>query len=178
MYLIIIHYKLPIEFYFKTLFVLEDLTLYSYLMLGSNKLSHLFLSCACLTPRPLFSSCPQLYMFKVCFDFKSSSLNHSTEYYITKKVLAHLINRVLFSYRTMSKMNICKGNKKRNGKISRYSTAYCNKIYRITNHSFIMVTFIKLVVTFSERTTIREYNCNKLMLKKTVLLKKILFNSL
>lgn len=70
-------------------------------------------------------------------------------------------------------MNICKGNKKRNGKISRYSTIYYNKIYKVTDHSFLMVTYIKLVITFSKRRNIRENNYNKLMLRKTVLMKKI-----
>lgn len=53
-------------------------------------------------------------------------------------------------------MYIWKGNKKRNGKISRYSNIYCNKIHRITDNSFLMVTYITLVKTFSESMNIKE----------------------
>ena len=74
-YLVIIHYKLPVKFCFKTLFVFEHVTL-KYMRYCSNWLSHIFLPCVYLTSTIIFH--PSSY---TCGRFESQfvvvqSLNH------------------------------------------------------------------------------------------------------
>jgi hypothetical protein len=52
--------------------------------------------------------------------------------------------------RKMSKINIYKKNKKRNGNISRYNTIYSNKIHRIISHSFLIGDVYSLKLVTSE----------------------------
>ena len=74
-YLVIIHYKLPVKLCFKTLFVFEHVTL-KYMRYCSNWLSHIFLPCVYLTSTIIFQ--PSSY---TCGRFQSQfvvvrSLNH------------------------------------------------------------------------------------------------------
>ena len=74
-YLVIIHYKLPVKLCFKTLFVFEHVTL-KYMRYCSNWLSHIFLPCVYLTSTIIFQ--PSSY---TCGRFESQfvvvrSLNH------------------------------------------------------------------------------------------------------